>query len=470
MSESKLDQVVKGAPAPGTSSPDPSRASTPSTTPTPTPDPSTADTADPISSLPSSPPQIYLNLLILEASLRSQYLTLRARRRQHTFFLLLLALWNAYFVWALFMRPREDGRGLGGSVYWVVEMAERMALMGGIVTGMLIWGTGQWERGIRWPRRWIGIANRGLRGINTKLVVIKGPWWKELISTFGFLFPYRSLFPSTDLSRYRLEHRPERSGASKRDSHGHRSSRAEDDTDWMREDLSVGGDQVKLLLLPKPFSPEFRENWELYRTEYWEKENERRGELRRRLKQLRREIAKKEGGWLWWTGWRGWRRTHESTGRAGDIERSQGQHLHPHHHPHHHRSHLDKDVKRPQHAARSGSHSRSSSRSSTPGLDLDEKHLSAKGGHSGPSGPSGNTADRRKRVKSTTSSSSVRSQKSLSDNTQASSTFSRPGLPSPLLRGNSSQSVSSGNESDRSERVLVDSRSMGRLRSEDHTV
>lgn len=180
-----LDQLVKGAPAPETTL---SASSSPlSSSPSQSP---RASTPDPLSTLPSSPPQIYLNLLILESSLRAQYLALRERRRQNTFFCMLLALWIAYFSYALFLRPREDGRGVGGSVYWMVEMGEKVALMGGIVTAILIWGTGQWERGVRWPRRWLSVANRGLRGINTKIVVIRGPWWRELLSYLSFLFPY----------------------------------------------------------------------------------------------------------------------------------------------------------------------------------------------------------------------------------------------------------------------------------------
>ncbi|KAI9824386.1 MAG: hypothetical protein M1832_001921 [Thelocarpon impressellum] len=298
MAESRLDQVVKGAPAPGaTLSPSsrPSTAGSAATTPDHEPD-------DPMASLPSSPPQIYLNLLILEASLRSQYLTLRARRRQHTFFLMILTAWIGYFFYALFMRPREDGKGLGGSVYWVVEMAEKVALMGGVVTAMLIWGTGQWERGVRWPRRWVGIANRGLRNVNSKLIVVKGPWWRELLSAISFLFPYSSLFPAAESSFQYVDHIPE---TGRRPRHGWDDR----ETVTVEEDLSPGGDYVKLLLLPKPFSPDFRENWELFRTEYWEKENERRLELRQRLRRKQQEIAKKEGGWLWWTGWQNWRRT-----------------------------------------------------------------------------------------------------------------------------------------------------------------
>ncbi|CAD6505868.1 BgTH12-06800 [Blumeria graminis f. sp. triticale] len=130
----------------------------------------------------TSPPQIYLNLLILEASLRAQWLQLRTRRRQHTFFLALLAFWIAYFGYALFLAPREDGSGVGGSIYWVIDVGEKICLIGGIITGILVWGTGQWERGIKWPRRWVYNTNRGLREFNCKVVIIKQSWWSEFTS------------------------------------------------------------------------------------------------------------------------------------------------------------------------------------------------------------------------------------------------------------------------------------------------
>jgi hypothetical protein len=91
--------------------------------------------------LPSSPPQIYLNLLILEASLRQQYLTLRARKRQHTLVVVGLVLWIAGCFYLQFLRPREDGSGIGGSVYWLVDMAEKVALIGGCVMAALFWAT-----------------------------------------------------------------------------------------------------------------------------------------------------------------------------------------------------------------------------------------------------------------------------------------------------------------------------------------
>lgn len=353
MSGSKLDQIVKGAPQPGTSVPViVSRSSSPAPlgekaglgddTASPPLAPS-----DPLATLPSSPPQIYLNLLIVEASFRSQYLTLRARRRQNTFFLLLLVTWITGFSYLLFLRPREDGSGVGGSVYWVVEMGEKVALMGGVVTGMLIWGTGQWDRGVRWPRRWVGITNRGLRSMNAKIVVIKGPWWKEILGHLSLLFPYSSFFPAQGSSYHYIDHVTERPGSG-----GSRPVFEEEEGTPREEDLSPGGDYIKLLLLPKPFSPDFRENWELYRLEYWEKENERRAHLRQLVQKSERELARRHGGCVWMVGWRGRKRVQNTSGK-GDIEKS------------HHRHHLEKEGKRHS-SVMSDSHSRNTSRSSTP--------------------------------------------------------------------------------------------------------
>ena len=354
MSNSKLDQIVKGAPPPGTSVPIltsrsssqiPSEEKVDSGHSTSYP---TLEASDPLATLPSSPPQIYLNLLIVEASLRSQYLTLRARRRQNTFFLLLLLIWITGFSYLLFLHPREDGSGVGGSVYWVVEMGEKVALMGGIVTGILIWGTGQWERGVRWPRRWVGVTNRGLRNMNAKIVVIKGPWWKEILGHLSFLFPYSSFFPSRGSSYHYIDHIVEKRGSS-----GTQSVFEEEEGEPREEDLSPGGDYIKLLLLPKPFSPDFRVNWELYRLEYWEKENERRAQLRQLLRKSEREQARRQGGWFWWAGWQGRKRMKYISGK-GDVEKSS--------HRHHQ---LEKEAKRHS-VVRSDSHSRNTSRSSTP--------------------------------------------------------------------------------------------------------
>ncbi|RKF78546.1 Sporulation-specific protein SPO7 [Golovinomyces cichoracearum] len=278
----------------------------------------------------SSPPKIYLNLLILEASLRAQWLQIRTRRRQHTFFLTLLACWIIYFGYALFLAPRKDGSGVGGSVYWVVEVLQKFCLLCGIVTSVLVWGTGQWERGVRRPRRWVYNTNRGLRGFNCKLVVIKQPWWIEMYSLLSFLFSY-NLFTGYNGNIY-----PYLDSLSSKESDKVQKNvslimgtKTDNDVKFNEEDLSPGGDYIRILLLPKPFSAKFREEWDIYRTEYWEKENERRANLRKALHDHARRIAKQQGGLLWWLGFRGWKRsksklnerTSNSLRKYGSFER-----------------------------------------------------------------------------------------------------------------------------------------------------
>ncbi|KAK0712158.1 Spo7-like protein-domain-containing protein [Apiosordaria backusii] len=356
-----LDSIVKGAPlssAAGlTSHNDLSKTS--GVTPEPGtggPDEksTTGPTGDALSHTPSSPSMIYLNLLILEASLRVQYLELRARRRHHTFFLSLLTIWTAGFGYALFLAPREDGSGVGGSVYWMVETTERMCFLGGVMTGLLVWLTGIWERGVRWPRRWFTVSNRGLRGFNCKLVVMKRPWWKEALSTIGWFLTY-GLF-SNNGSSYRfldpaVLREVDRELNLSKDSHP-----SVHVTNWDEE--------------RGPFSPSFRENWELYRAEYWERENERRALLKAKLKERDLRLRKEHGGWFWWLPWR------------KVIDKPPQHHSEKVvHHPHH-----------PRHAAVVGEHKRTrsgsgtvrrgsmnlgapGSRSTTPTLEVDDQHL-----------------------------------------------------------------------------------------------
>lgn len=356
---SDIDSLVKGA---ATVSPSNVKGAA---GPTPILPASSNKAGDPTNHAPNTPSMIYLNLLILEASLRAQYLELRARRRHHTFFFALLTIWEAYFSYQLFFAPREDGVGVGGSIYWAVEGAQKVCFMGGIITGVLVWAVGIWERGIRWPRRWFAISNRGLRGFNCKLVIIRRPWWAEALSTIGFFLTY-GLFSHTASSSYRLvdpsllrevEKELQLSG----DNHPTLVLPQDDEErGGHEEDLAPGGDYVKLLLLAKPFSATFRENWELYRTEYWERENERRALLRKKVKEHDLRLAKQQSSWLWWLPW----------------HQPQPQQLH---HPHRqhaqrvHTHHVEKERKRRSSSVRRGS--TSSSRSPTPVVDNEDGHF-----------------------------------------------------------------------------------------------
>ncbi|RSL63734.1 hypothetical protein CEP54_005072 [Fusarium duplospermum] len=391
-----VDSIVKGASAPSQGVKEVAGSS------------SLGKQGDPLIHTPSSPSMIYLNLLILEASLRAQFLELRARKRHHTFFLALLTIWIAMFGYALFFAPREDGRGVGGSIYWAVEGAEKVCFMGGIITAILVWATGIWERGIRWPRRWFAVSNRGLRGFNCKLVIIRRPWWAEALSTLGFFLTY-GLFSHTASSSYRyvepsLLREVERELQISNDNHPTLILPHEDEErGGHEEDLAPGGDYVKLLLLAKPFSATFRENWELYRTEYWEKENERRALLREKVKERDHQLARQQYGWLWWLPWR------QPQLRRQDPEKAA-------HHPRHHV--VEKERRRRGSSVRRAS--TSSTRSQTPTLDGEDQQVSRRSS-------SGSISGRRKRL-----STSAKPKRPGSDSRSVT-----PDFPSPLARESS---------------------------------
>ena len=263
---------------------------------------------------------------------------------------------------------------MGGSVYWMVDMAENVCFMAGVLTGVLVWATGIWDRGIRWPRRWLGISNRGLRGFNCKLVVIKRPLLIELFSTMAFFFTYGAFSSTAGQYRYvdpSILREVDRELNINRHEHPTLPcvTIGDEEKGGHEEDLAPGGDYVKLLLLAKPFSPNFRENWELYRTEYWDKENERRSLLRVKLAAHDKRVVKERYGWRWWLPW------YRSAARA-PLTHDESEKHHPHHmhHAHHHRA---ASISREEKRTRSGSIHRNSSsagstRSRTPGAEVAE--------------------------------------------------------------------------------------------------
>ncbi|KAK5121659.1 hypothetical protein LTR85_004831 [Meristemomyces frigidus] len=367
MTDNKLDQIVKGAPPPNVSPTQVAQSAkaSPSSHSITAPHlPGSSSSSDPLYNLPSSPPQIYLNLLILESSLRLQYLSLRARLRLHLLLLAVLSAWIALFTYLLFFRPREDGSGVGGSVYWVVESAEKLGWCGGVVTLCLFWGTGMYERGVRWPRKFVGTSNRGLRGFNMKVVVVKGSFFAELGGWLGMLDP-AGLFREQRVN-FQIVPKDIEAGASAKEHWNTHAGRH----GLIEEDIAPSGDVLKLLLLPKPFSPDFREGWESYRMDYWDKENARRTDLRKIVKARHREVARREGGWLWWTGWRGWQNVRifsSKSRRQLDLQK-----LALKEKPSAER--LKEKQRRREGLLRSESHSRSSSRSSTPTPEADGRH------------------------------------------------------------------------------------------------
>ncbi|KAF3904890.1 hypothetical protein ABW20_dc0107368 [Dactylellina cionopaga] len=312
--ESRLDQIIKGTPAAN------SKATQVATAYVQTPSIHLPDNThhttninnnppaipqNPLDTHPTSPPTIYLNLIILEASLRAQYQRLHLRRRKYTFFLILLCLWTGYFFNAVYIT--------GPSPYSIISTFEKLCLIGGIVTGLLFWMSGLYAKTMIWPRRLVGNVNKGLRMFNVKLVVVNRSFsqrmrdWLEILvkrHPLGWVYSVglKRVPPPRPMIHVRSRGQ---SNASNRGLAGLRGSapgtpgtppprsaadvllaqRALGNTPrqpapppdaFDPDDYLESGRNVKLVILAKHFSADFREGWEVYRSEYWEKENERR--------------------------------------------------------------------------------------------------------------------------------------------------------------------------------------------------
>jgi len=312
---SKLDQDIKGTPDPTsvTAQNAASYVDTPSIQSTSKAPKSLKAPAPPRNILdnhPTSPPTIYLNLLILEASLRQQYKKLHLRRRKYTFFLILLSLWTGVFFNAVYI--------VGPSPYSAVSTFQKLGLLGGIVTFLLFWMSGLYAKTMVWPRKFVANTNKGLRVFNVKLVVVRGSFWQRVAGWMEVLVVRHPLGWQYALNWKRIPPRPiapppklRRLSSGSSGSTFRRSSLAgltgpgtpplpgvpplsaaaaaiaqktrsiTNSTDASQDELDLENlipsrTHVKLVVMSKGFSADFREGWELYRTEYWNKENERR--------------------------------------------------------------------------------------------------------------------------------------------------------------------------------------------------
>ncbi|KAE8350390.1 Spo7-like protein-domain-containing protein [Aspergillus coremiiformis] len=208
--------------------------------------------------------------------------------------------------------------------------------------------------------------------MNTKIVVIRGPWWQELLSYLSFLFPFSLPFFPSPVGDFQYIERPASEKRAGGRQHHQPYYNTGTESGLVEEDLSPGGDYIRLLLLPKSFSPEFRGNWDDYRTEFWEKENERRAQLRQKLRQKERQLAQQDGGWFWWIGI-GWKASQRRRLAAATFTKVTDDRSH---HRHHHHSSISRPSHEPKSPARrstrSESHSRTPSRSTTP-VDTDDR-------------------------------------------------------------------------------------------------
>lgn len=200
--------------------------------------------------------KIFRNLLILEESLRQQTIQQRTLRRKYLTFLSFLCLLIAAISHLLYFSLY-----LGTS-----RVVLQLVLLALCVTLLLYHLSGEYQKTIVLPRKFLSSTNKGLRQLNVRLVKIKSSFADsnaDLIRVFGLFFFTMALkflhtaFPSSIQNP---------------------NSKLEV---WLVSGQlqcqpRFGLNDVKLVLMPRSFSTDIREGWELYRNEFWVNEGVRR--------------------------------------------------------------------------------------------------------------------------------------------------------------------------------------------------
>ncbi|ODQ65528.1 Spo7-domain-containing protein [Nadsonia fulvescens var. elongata DSM 6958] len=163
---------------------------------------------------------LYANLLVLEESLRTQYVKQRLIRRKYSLFYFSLIALIIYLAYCQLFNP---------SPYRYLYIFSTLALVSAFITFGIFHLMGLYTKLIVHPKKFLLYTNKGIRTFNVKMVRVPSSWKQTVFK----LLRHRSY-------RYR------------------------------------GGDLVKLVLIPRAFSSDVREGWEIYRQEYWDRENHRR--------------------------------------------------------------------------------------------------------------------------------------------------------------------------------------------------
>lgn len=204
--------------------------------------------------------KIFRNLLILEESLREQVIQQRALRRKYLTFLAILCSIIASISYHLYFV--EYSQSSNGTTRVVLQFT----LLALLVTLMLYHLSGEYQKTIVAPKKFLLSTNKGLRQLNVRLVKIKSSLTDnitDLIREFllfivmGCLSSLHKVYPSminnqnskleVFLISCKLQCQPR-----------------------------IGVTDVKLMLNARVFNTDVREGWELYRSEFWIQEGVRR--------------------------------------------------------------------------------------------------------------------------------------------------------------------------------------------------
>ncbi|WPK26164.1 hypothetical protein PUMCH_003512 [Australozyma saopauloensis] len=200
--------------------------------------------------------KIFRNLLILEESLRQQVIQQRTLRRKYVTFLAVLCSLIAGLTHHLYV---SEYRG-------PFRVLLQLLLLMLVVTLLLYHLSGEYQKTIVLPRKFLSSTNKGLRQLNVRLMKIKTTYTgttADLTREIGLFlcsmalkfchtaFPSMIQNPNSKLEIWLV-------------------------LAQLRCQPRFGLNDVKLVLIPRSFSTDIREGWELYRNEFWVNEGVRR--------------------------------------------------------------------------------------------------------------------------------------------------------------------------------------------------
>ncbi|CAH6723218.1 hypothetical protein CLIB1444_13S02982 [[Candida] jaroonii] len=204
--------------------------------------------------------KVFRNLLILEESLRQQVFQQKALRRKYLTFMAILCSLIASISHYLYV---ADTNQSSKSTVRVILTFVLLALM---FTLLLYYLSGEYQKTIVLPRRFLSSTNKGLRQLNIRLVKIKIPW----VDYFSDLL--RELLLNFTNSCLNLLHKMDPN------SYQNKNSKLEVLLISLMSQCQprTGIADVKLVLNARVFNTDIREGWELYRSEFWLEEGMRR--------------------------------------------------------------------------------------------------------------------------------------------------------------------------------------------------
>lgn len=209
-------------------------------------------------SLAPSTGKIFRNLLILEESLRQQVVQQKAMRTKYLTFMAILCALIASLSHHLYVSQTV----VGGSLRLVLTFI----LLALVVTLFLYYVSGEYQKTIVMPRKFLSSTNKGLRQLNVRLVKIKIPLNDKLADLIREFSLYVITVCLTIL--HKIDPTTENNKNS--------STEVFLVSCQLQCQPRIGIADVKLVLNARVFNTDVREGWELYRSEFWIREGVRR--------------------------------------------------------------------------------------------------------------------------------------------------------------------------------------------------